>query len=576
VNPRNSSLVPLAVVLFAPLAGIFVLRAPAFNNLAYRDPWFYSGYGWALAHHIEIFGWFYYAVRFPVILLIGWFSALFGPVAGYLILRYLILVTTGGVLYVCVRRFASPAIASAAVVALALNSFFLRMVLWDYTSFIALPCGTIGVMAWLMASTRGRLFTPFVVSGAVLGAAVFANVFSASFILPLLLVEGVAAVRVGRRELARLALRCGAATLGGCLVFVGGYFAYRAYLGSFSPRDLIEPSLNFVRENPDVTASFDRPVTGFLAGEPRIYAPVILCVALVTLGRGLFGPGLSSRLGQYAVLYVGLLWVSRLLHRSAAVETWWAYNSTAISMCFAAPVLLNHLARTRGARVRIVLAATLGPTAVTTFAIRTDNGSAVVVYDAIRSQVAVLAIVVGVGFTLAVALVKVRSPRLSIAMTAGLFALTAFLSLTPAQYLGVQQTGEFSANGRDERLAYAAAYKMIKLLQNSDEPYSRTLLWTTLVGPSMIAWADLPHQVGGIEDSEAPPFALGHLTRREFDLVRYPTTGELLLLSEDPVDMRRGVAELRRKGAHPVMRQHGTWVDGRLHYALVEVPARTR
>ncbi len=74
---------------------MLLLRAPLFNNLAYRDPWFYSGYGWTLAHHIEIFGWFYYAVRFPVTLPIGWTTDLFGPVAGYIVLRYLILAGTG-------------------------------------------------------------------------------------------------------------------------------------------------------------------------------------------------------------------------------------------------------------------------------------------------------------------------------------------------------------------------------------------------------------------------------------------------------------------------------------------------
>ena len=108
------------------------MRAPLFNNLAYRDPWFYSGYGWTLGHHVEIFGWFYYGVRFPVTLPIAWTTNLFGPVVGYVVLRYLILVVTGGVLYACFRRFSSRAVACTAVVLLAMSSFYLRMVLWDY------------------------------------------------------------------------------------------------------------------------------------------------------------------------------------------------------------------------------------------------------------------------------------------------------------------------------------------------------------------------------------------------------------------------------------------------------------
>ena len=72
------ALLPAAVVLAAPLVGVLALRAPLFNNLAYRDPWFYSGYGWTLGHHVEIFGWFYYGVRFPVTLPIAWTTSLFG------------------------------------------------------------------------------------------------------------------------------------------------------------------------------------------------------------------------------------------------------------------------------------------------------------------------------------------------------------------------------------------------------------------------------------------------------------------------------------------------------------------
>ena len=36
----------IAAVLLAPLIGIAILRAPLVNAVLYRDPWFYSGYGW--------------------------------------------------------------------------------------------------------------------------------------------------------------------------------------------------------------------------------------------------------------------------------------------------------------------------------------------------------------------------------------------------------------------------------------------------------------------------------------------------------------------------------------------------
>jgi len=211
---ERSAITAGAVVLLAPVLGVVVLRAPLFNNLAYRDPWFYSGYGWGLAHDVEIFGWFYYSVRFPVTLPIRWSTDIFGPVAGYVVLRYVLLAGAGALLYVCVRRFASRRVASAAVVILALNPLYLRLVLWDYTTFIALPCAIMGVVLWFMSSSGGRgLFWPFVASGALLGASVFANIFSASLVVPLLAVEAVVALRRGRREMAKLAARCASAAL---------------------------------------------------------------------------------------------------------------------------------------------------------------------------------------------------------------------------------------------------------------------------------------------------------------------------------------------------------------------------
>jgi hypothetical protein len=244
-------------------------------------------------------------------------------------------------------------------------------------------------------------------------------------------------------------------------------------------------------------------------------------------------------------------------------------------MCFAVPVVLNHLARTRAVRVPVILVAVLGATAIATFAIRIAGSSTSVIYDEVRNHVALLMIVLGIGLVAAVALLKVQSPKLSSGIAAGLFGMTAFLSLTPARYLGINETGEFSPNSRDERLAYAAAYKMTNLLEHWDAPNSRTLLWTPLTGRAMIAWTDLPHQGGAIENVEAPPSDLGDLTRQELDLIRYPTTGELLLLSEAPLDVQRGIAALRRKRAHPAIRRQGTWVDGRLHYALVSVMTPT-
>jgi hypothetical protein len=573
LTASHETLVGVGVVALAPLVGVLVLRAPLMNNLAYRDPWFYSGYGWALQHHIEVFGWFYYSVRFPVILPIRWSTDLLGPVTGALVLRYVLLAGAGAAFYVCVRRFASVGVATVSTLLLAFNPYYLRMVLWDYTSYVALPCAVAGVALWLMSSVRGRVFWPFLVSGALYGAAVFANPFSALFAAPLLLIEGLAAIRLGVREIGRLVLRCASAALGIALLFLGGYLTYRAYLGDISPKDLITPTTDFARSNDQFSSPFQRPASEFLDGEPRIYAPVILAVGvLILLGRRFADTTLKARVAQYAVGYIAVLWIYRFAVTSAAIETWWAYNMTAAAMTFAVPVILDELEhRTDRQRSWPLLAVVLGGAAATTFVIRNFNSSAVDLYEKARDNVPAVIVVLLLSVALVIALKLVRNSVARTATAVAFFALVAIVSLMPARYIGIGQTGEFAPDGRSELWGYQAAYDLARLLEQTDQPNSRTLLWTTAYGFTSVVWTNLPHQGGAIENAEAPPATLEKVQPWEASLVDYPTTDEVLLLSNDEADMTRGVRALGAVHVSPVIRRRGTWANGHLHYALVHV-----
>lgn len=573
---RLVTLSPAAVILLAPLVGVLVVRAPLMNNLAYRDPWFYSGYAWTLAHHVEIFGWFYYSVRFPVILPIRWATDLFGPVTGYILLRYLILVGTGAVLYACFRRFTSVAVACTAVALLAMSSFYLRMVLWDYTSFVAVPCSIAGAAIWFMASVRGRVLWQFVAAGALLGAAVFANALSASVVGALLLVEGIAALRNGPREILRLAVRCLSALAGALLVFVGGYLAYRAYLGSFSPSEIVSPTIEFLRSQNQLAAPLQRPISEFLRSEPRVYGPVLLSLALVIAwGRRFFDDSLPARLAQFSVAYVVLLWLYRLVVTSSVIETWWAYDMTAVSVAFGLPLLVEALrARLAPRWSSWVIAAALLGTAVASFLVRRGNYHSVLLFNSIKAHRSLLVLLLAGGLVLAAAM-KLRWPPGRIAATAAFCGLFAAISLAPATYIGISQTGEFAPDSRGEYLGYSAAYDMSKLLERRDQPDSRIMLWTTLSGLPVIGWADLPHQGGAIINPETPPQALNTLDPYQLSYVRYPTTRGLLVMSQDPADMTRALAALKSAKIPAQVRKRGTWADGLLHYELVYL-ARNR
>ncbi|MGI8729158.1 MAG: hypothetical protein ACR2LK_04085 [Solirubrobacteraceae bacterium] len=579
VEPRSHAdarVVPWVVVLLAPLIGIAALRAPLVNALIYRDTYFYSGYGWTLQHHIEIFGWPYYSVRFSAILAIGWTTDLFGPVGGYLVLRYVILAGTGALLYLCLRRFASTWIAAASVLLAVLSPFYLRMVLWDYTVFVAVPATIAAAAVWHLGSTPRRQLLTGLATGVLIGIAMFANPLAWPLVPALYGVEAIAALRGGWRAVRLFVGRGVLSVVGIGLVFLGGWLAYRAALGSLPAYQMIKPAVDFAKMNSVVTAPFQIPAHVWLQTEPRVYAPLLMCAAIVLVcGRSLLHATPVARIAQFAIAYTAVFWVFRWVATSSIVETWWSYNLTATTLCFGMPVILHQLA-TRGGGTRTIAGAMVGATAVADLLIRSLNNHLVSAYDTLRTHTVVL---VGVLLAAVVAAVAMRAARTPAgrARAAGAFAvaLTA-VSLTPAQYLGVRSTGEFSPyGGLVELQAYDAAYRMNALIAQDDQPTERTLIWSGLGGLAGIGWTNLPHQLGAIQDPDAAT-PLPGLTQNELDVLHYPTTRRILLMAEE-ANQEPALAALRGAGfPQATIQEHGAWVGGRLHYALVDLRSGAR
>lgn len=559
---------PWIVVLLAPLAGVVLLRAPLINALPNNDTWFYSGYGWALAHHVEVFGWFYYTDRFTVILPISVAAKLFGPVAGYLILRYALMTATGALLYRCVRRFAVPWIAAASVLLLALDPYYLRLMLWDYTTFITLPCTIAGAAVWYLGDTPRQRLAGAIAAGALIAAAVYANPLSALVIPALGAPELVAAAR--SRELPLFVARLAAAATGAVIVFVAGYLAYMAYLGSFPVEDMYRATLDFLKSGNQLAAPFQRPVSLWLKTEPRIYGPPLVCFAtVVILGRRLLQNTIKARVAQFAVAYTAVVWLYRFAFTSSIVETWWAYGMTASTAAFAMPAILDELAIKR-VRWTVAVGIAVLATAVVDLVVRSGGGAATSVYDYVRFHPFVLLAILTSCCALAAGAAFARAPRLRLAALAAFCAIVAGITLTPARYIGTNQTGEFSPYGKTEIEAYDAAYDMTRLIAADDRPQSRLLIWSDgLYGLTAISWVNLPHQEGAIESPEQPPTPTSQPSPSNIELLLYPTTRRVLVLSQDAAELAGALPTVRRLGLQPHVERVGTWVGGALHYSLV-------
>jgi hypothetical protein len=578
----GAALVPWAVVLLAPVLGVALLRAPLINQLIYVDPWFYSGFGWSLAHNVAIFGWPYPADRFTVILPIAVSTGLFGPVGGYFVLHYLLMAGCGALLYLAVRRFASVPVAVAAVCLLMLNPFFVRLMIWNYVTFVALPCTIAGVALWYLGSTRSRALWTALGAGICLSAAIYADE-GMFLVLPALIgVELIAAVR-GGREIMTLLLRGCVMAVGALLVLVVGYLGYRAYVGSFPLKDMFQATINFIHQNSQTAAQVEVSPRIWLRTEPHVYAPLLVCVGTVAvLGRSLLRTTLRARMAQFAIAYTLVFWLYRFTVPSALVETWYYYNMTAVTGAFAMPAILDELGR-RSTRARWVVVAgvAVAVTGLTDLVIRTGSPSAL---STLNTHTVLLVCVLAACCVAAVLVVALKWDAARLIAVAVFCAIVAAIALAPDYGNG---TGEFTPYGTTAELgAYRAGYDMSQLIAKYDRPSSRVLLWEDWEVLESGGFVNMGGHLGvpvvkGTTTELWP--AMPGLTRSEVDQLRAPTTTRVLAVSETLNEIVGAVPALAKKGFNPSLEAEGLWAGaltdgvpagGHLYYELIKLHTR--
>lgn len=566
--PLNAAtLVPWLVVLLAPALGIVILRAPLLNQIDFLDPWLYSGFGWTLAHHVAIFGWPYYVDRFTVVLPIALSTGLLGPVPAYLVLHYALMAGCGSLLYLAVRRFAPMPVAVAAVCLLMLNPFFVRLMAWDYTTFVSLPCTIAGVGLWYLGSTRARSVWTALGAGICLSAAIYANLGMALVLPALLAIEAIAAIRGGRKDVTILIVRGCVMAAGALLLLIVGYLGYRAYIGSFQLKLMYQATINFLGQLSQQAALYRVAPSIFLRTDPHIYAPVLVCVGTaIVLGRSLFSNTLRSRMAQFAIAYTFVFWVYRFASASSVIESWYYYNVTAVTAAFAMPTILDELGRRQSGRARwgLIAGIAIAVTGLTDLIIRSMSESAL---NVLNSHTVVLVCVLAACCTAAVLVVVLTRDSTRLIAVAVFCAIVAVIALAPDRN-GL--TGDFSPYGTTAELeAYRAGYDMTQLIAKYDRPSSRVLLWDDLLGLGSAGWVNLGGHVGTYT---VPPVPV--LTKSELAMLRSPTTTRVLAVSRNPVKLGGAVPALAREGLRPSLETLGVWTGGRLYYALIRLHTR--
>lgn len=567
---RSKSRSTYAVVVtlaVAPILVVLALRLPLINQLNYADAWFYTAYAWVPKHQFEIFGWNYFSVRFPPILAIGLFKRAFGASAGYVLLRYVLAVACGGSMYLCVRRFASAPIAVGTALLLYLDPFFSRMLLWDYSGFMEVAGGVIGVALWYWGDGRRLAWT--LLPGIALAGAVFANALVGTALMVLLAVEGIAALRQGRRELyrygARLAVMAGSALL----VFLIGYLSYLKILGSLSPYELIRPTIDFFGENSQKSAPYQHPVGTWLFHELRIWAPVITSFALVVvLRRRILGSDIAARVAQMCVSYTAFLWLYRFLITSSVVETWWAYSVVVVATAPAIGVLLHEFTRDRDTAMRRLLVM-CGSFALAAIAIRNLSSPINDIYRETSEHRWMVLAIIGIGlFSGFASGFRTYGQMVSLATLAVVLAL---MSYAPSVLDGRGTTGIFVTNGSQEWSAYKGAQRFVDLVQNYDSPSHRVFLWYSgTSGYVSMTWADLPQDADTVNEVGVSE-SLDHLAPLGVARLEEPQVKYVMILYRRASELSEARNALTRGGFAGNVARGSDLVKGALNYVLVEL-----
>jgi hypothetical protein len=564
MKSRRGSALVVAVIALAPLALVVVLRLPTLNQLDYADAWFYSAYAWSPRHHLSVYNWNYFSVRFPTILFIRAFENAFGADAGYLVLRYVLAVGSGGAVYLAVRRIGTRGIGCAAVLILYLHPYFSRMLLWDYTGFVVVSAGVIGVSLWWWSD--GRAVAWSFLPGVALAIAVYANVIIVMSLAVLFTVEIVAAMRTGRSAVETLLKRFGVIAMSAVLVLAVGDVSYLHYT-SVTPDDLLRPTLNFLRSNDENSSQYVRPVSEWLPHELRIWAPVLVSIALVAvLRRRMLGVDLSARIAQACVAYIAFIWVYRFAVTSSVVETWWAYDFGIVVMAPAVGVLLHALS-TRSSR-RSTALVVVGGTTVSAVLIRTIDGPAIDLYNAITSRPWLMLGVLMLGVGLAVA-ITVRWSTFAVAALAGFALLTTFVSWAPSVMDDRGTTGEFVRDADLEWDAYNGARRLVRLVADYDSPARRVYTWyPDPRGPESIGWTTLP-QLGQTVHVIGSPAQMKTLEPLGRSRLLQADAAYVLAISERVEDVANARHALEAAGFAVRQVSAGTLADARLRYSLL-------
>ncbi|HEX5108646.1 MAG TPA: hypothetical protein VFV95_09380 [Vicinamibacterales bacterium] len=458
------------LLLLAPPSAWLAFGIVLINQDFFIDPWYYVGYGRAFTVLYEMFGWRYYAVRFPVMMLNELSLSGVHPLIGYAVLRYLLVLGCGLPLYAWARRELGRTPAAIGYLFLVCNPLLPRIILWDLTTFVAVPMALAGFAVWLLSD---RL--PWrALSGFLMMASVASHTFTGTAVAAFLAVQVVRRLRA--RDLRRLLLNDVAATAGGAAAcFAIGCAYYLARVGPFDPTLLVTVPAETIAIGQEYVVTHSTPFSVWAAREYHVYVPP-LCVAMsaVLLGRRVLENTAVASVWWFAAIYTVGYGIYQFVFNSFVLETFYYFAHLTLVVYLLIPVLVAGFSNVRSRQPQRVLAFA-GAAALLVLPLTNHQAPSLGDWldNYAYSNVPLLA-----GMLVAAALL-VAGGRTLVSNGAGAMALGLFLLCVQAfTLLSPIHRRVFDSQHRDRETAvYVAALQMLDVFEEFSKPGARVIPW---------------------------------------------------------------------------------------------------
>jgi hypothetical protein len=531
-------------ILFAPIAAVPLFGICLINQDRYLDPWFYTAYARMLKPMIDVNGWTYFSIRYPVIGMISLFSHLFGDLTGYIVLRYVIFVLVAIPLYnLFFKAFSRPA-AIVAVAILVASPLFARIILWDLPPFIAIPAALGGICIWLTPTTHQRLFRA--AAGFLFAAAINSHAFVATAIVCFMLVEFLMDWQASK--LSRFAADLAWAILGGIACTAVGIIYYSLVVGPIGLWTFINPMLGGVNIGLAYHAQAQEAASAILRREFPTYLPFVLTVMNgIVLGKSVFSAAIPARIFWFSVIYCAFFLVFHIVVGQNLFGFFFYGIFLFPTIVLQTSVILYSL--TRSARpgfnwaiTAIVTVGLAGIALIHHFMPATLNP----LFGSLENTIIGAAVITVLAICLLASGIVVRFTTVVIApLAAALLAL--LLEIAPLAHSEYRQVFSMKAF-RHEAAVYLAAIDLIRLVRAYDARSHRIRLWYPRGEVSMYSLSAVlsmstlqpPH---GVYDTGLPV-----ISERELKVLADADSAYVLLLARTDEMIETGLNALQAAG----------------------------